>query len=93
VEIRLYGPPMIHAKTAVFDDDLAMVGTANLDGRSLKLNFEVAAAVYGGALPGQLAAQFEADFARAEPRRAGDRSEPWPRRLFGSVARLLASQL
>jgi len=92
-EIRLYGPPMIHAKTAAFDDDLALVGTANLDGRSLKLNFEVAAVVYGGALPGQLAAQFEADFAKAEPRGTGDRSEPWPRRLFGSVARLFASQL
>jgi len=93
VEVYLYRPPMIHAKTAVFDDDLAMVGTANLDDRSLKLNFEVAAVVYGGALPGQLAARFEADLLRADRRSKGDRSEPWSRRLFGSVARLFASQL
>ena len=94
VEVHLYGPPMIHAKTAVFDDDLAVVGTANLDDRSLKLNFEVAAVVYGGEVPGRLAALFEADLGKArqrDPRR--DPPDPWPRRLLGSVARLLAAQL
>lgn len=93
VEIHLHGPPMIHAKTALFDDDLAMVGTANLDDRSLKLNFEVAAVVYGGALPGRLADLFEADLRRARRRRRDDPRDRWPRRLFGSLARLLASQL
>ena len=93
VEVHLYGPPMIHAKTAVFDDELAVVGTANLDGRSLKLNFEVAAVVYGGALPGRLAALFAADLGRARRRRPDEPPDPWPRRLLGSLARLLASQL
>ncbi len=93
VKFSLYGPPMIHAKTAVFDDDLAVVGTANLDARSLKLNFEVAAAVYGGPLPARLAELFEEDLAVAKPLKARERSAPWPRRLAGSAARLLASQL
>ncbi len=93
VKFSLYGPPMIHAKTAVFDDGLAVVGTANLDARSLKLNFEVAAAVYGGALPARLAALFEEDLAAAKPLNSRERSAPWPRRLAGSAARLLASQL
>ena len=46
--IYLYEPSMLHAKTAVIDDALAIVGTANLDNRSFRLNFEVVAALYGG---------------------------------------------
>lgn len=34
-------PGMLHAKLAVFDDRLALVGSANLDGRSLFLNYEL----------------------------------------------------
>ncbi len=91
-EVFTYGPSMIHAKTALFDD-VAVVGTANLDDRSLKLNFEVAAVAYGGALPAQLAAMFERDLGRSSPRRKDDRRDPWAQRLMGSAARLLASQL
>jgi cardiolipin synthase A/B len=93
VKIHVYGPPMVHAKTCVVDRDLAMVGTANLDNRSLRLNFEVLAAVYGGPTVGELARLFEQDRARARPRRAGDGSAPFGRRLLASAARLLAPQL
>jgi len=33
-------PPFIHAKAMVIDDSIALVGTANLDVRSLELNYE-----------------------------------------------------
>ena len=33
-------PPFIHAKAMVVDDEIALVGTANLDVRSLELNYE-----------------------------------------------------
>ncbi len=46
VRVFEYGPPMLHAKTMVIDDTVAVVGTANLDNRSFRLNFEVAAAFY-----------------------------------------------
>ncbi len=39
-------PQMIHAKAVVVDDDLALVGTANLDERSLFLNYEIMVAFY-----------------------------------------------
>jgi cardiolipin synthase len=38
---------MMHAKAVVVDDRLALVGTANLDQRSLFLNFEVMALFHG----------------------------------------------
>ena len=41
VRVYEYGPRFIHAKTIVVDDDLAIVGSANLDNRSFLLNFEV----------------------------------------------------
>jgi len=39
-------PPFTHAKALIVDDELAVVGTANLDVRSLRLNYELNLAVY-----------------------------------------------
>ena len=40
-------PGMVHAKAIVFDDDLAVSGSPNLDSRSLLLNYESAFVFYG----------------------------------------------
>ncbi|MCB9592885.1 MAG: cardiolipin synthase [Sandaracinaceae bacterium] len=85
--------PVLHAKTLVVDD-VAVVGTANTDNRSFRLNFEVVAVVYDHRLADTLAKQFEADLATAEPvaleslRRLG-----LLERLIGSVARLFSPLL
>jgi len=39
-------PRMLHAKAVVIDDELALAGSANLDGRSLFLNYEMMVAFY-----------------------------------------------
>ena len=39
-------PGMIHAKAIIFDSNLALVGSANLDERSLFLNYELMVAFY-----------------------------------------------
>ena len=39
-------PEMVHAKAVLIDEDLALVGSANLDSRSLFLNYEMMVAFY-----------------------------------------------
>lgn len=46
VRIFEYTPGFIHAKVFVCDDQLAVVGTANMDYRSLYLHFECGALLY-----------------------------------------------
>lgn len=41
VKIYEYQPKMLHAKILLFDHKLSVLGSANLDNRSLKLNFEI----------------------------------------------------
>lgn len=47
VKIYEYTPGFVHAKSFVADDEQAIVGTINLDFRSLYLHFECAAWLYG----------------------------------------------
>ena len=46
VNIYEYTPGFVHAKTFVVDDEYAVVGTINLDYRSLYLHYECAAWLY-----------------------------------------------
>ncbi|MFA6172753.1 MAG: cardiolipin synthase [Kiritimatiellales bacterium] len=39
-------PPFMHAKALVIDGEFSLIGTANLDERSLNLNYETTVAVY-----------------------------------------------
>lgn len=44
--IHCYQPTMLHAKTVIVDDEFAMIGSANLDYRSLLINYELVSFVY-----------------------------------------------
>jgi cardiolipin synthase len=93
VKVYEYLPRFIHAKTFVIDDDLAIVGTANLDNRSFRLNFELAALIYDQPLNTELAAAFEADLADSRPIRAADLSGQSLLRRFGEASARLMSPL
>ena len=64
VEIYQYEDGFLHAKTFIVDDELASVGSANVDFRSFKLNFETNAFCYDRALVQKLQASFEQDLAK-----------------------------
>ena len=82
-----YRGRVLHAKTLVVDEDYGMVGSANFDNRSFRLNFEVAAVVFDASFNGQLAAMFQADLSHCQlvPTH---RHAPPLQRLFEAVARL-----
>ncbi len=46
VHVFLQPPPFAHTKLLVMDGRYAQIGSANLDSRSLRLNFEIAMEVY-----------------------------------------------
>lgn len=59
IKLWLAPPPFSHCKLLVVDGIYAMIGSANLDPRSLRLNFELGVEVYDAALCAQLDALFE----------------------------------
>ena len=50
VKVYLFHGGFLHAKTIVTDDNLSVVGSANLDFRSFEYNFEISAYVYSDTL-------------------------------------------
>ncbi|MGZ5042497.1 MAG: cardiolipin synthase [Usitatibacter sp.] len=92
IKVFQYGPPMLHAKTMVIDDTVAIIGTANLDNRSFRLNFEVAAAFYDKSVIDRLVARFEADRAVAKHFPGRKRPEKLTV-LLESIARLTSPVL
>jgi len=94
VRIFEYLPTLLHAKTMVIDDDVSIVGSANLDNRSFRLNFEVAAVLYDAGIAGTLAERFARDLERAEEVVSYPESDlPFRRRLVEGVARLFSPLL
>lgn len=61
VKIYYYERGFMHSKTMVVDDRFASVGSANMDYRSFKLNFEVNAFIYDERIAAQMADIFEED--------------------------------
>lgn len=59
--VYIYDNGFIHAKTIVVDNEIASVGTANIDMRSFKLNFEVNAFIYDQDIAAKLQEAFQAD--------------------------------
>lgn len=94
VRVYEYQPTMIHAKTLVVDDFFAAVGTANMDNRSFRLNFEVTAILYGAKHAKELADQFRKDLRGAKEIKAHSRKDlPLRWRLAEAGARVLSPLL
>lgn len=91
VKIWEYKARMLHSKTLVVDDNCAMIGTANFDNRSFRLNFEVCAVIYGPALAKPLGTQFETDLHSAAAVRANRKRRFLP--LLGDATARLFSPL
>jgi len=64
IEIHVFTPTMLHAKVITVDGVLAVVGSANLNHRSLRHDEEVDVVLFDARLVGELNAHTDADLAR-----------------------------
>ncbi len=87
-------PPFDHSKLMTVDGVWALLGSANWDPRSLRLNFEFSVECYNASLAAELNRQIDARQARATAYRLeDDRRRSLPTRLRDGAAWLLSPYL
>ena len=90
VRVYLYQPRMVHAKTLLVDDDIAYIGSANVDTRSFRLQFESICLVRSPDLCRRLGAVFQRDLQQSVEVHEADLEGAWLSSLRSSVAHLLS---
>lgn len=91
VKIFRYHRGFLHQKVMLIDDRLAAVGTANLDNRSFRLNFEITAFSTDPGFVGEVADMLRVDFGHAREASLEDfRCRPFLFRAACRAARLFA---
>jgi cardiolipin synthase A/B len=93
VKVYEYGPRMLHTKALLVDDDGAIIGSANFDARSFRLNFEVSVLFRDNGVAAALAQLVEGEFAHAPRVREQRPQGLWTVRLPEALARLLSPLL
>ena len=93
VKIYEYGPRMLHTKALLVDESSVIIGSANFDHRSFRLNFEVSMLFQDLDVGERLAKLIEGEFASA-PRVRDDRHRSlFMARLPEALARLMSPLL
>ncbi len=77
VQIYHYQPRVLHAKTMVFDGHWTIVGSANLDSRSLNYNYECGVGILDRELGNDMEEIFRQDLLECTPITEADQSA-WP---------------
>ncbi|OZM58270.1 cardiolipin synthase [Lottiidibacillus patelloidae] len=94
VNIYEYNKGFLHSKIIIVDDQLASIGTANMDMRSFHLNFEVNAFLYKTESIETLVKDFKNDLTNSQKLELDKFSyRPYWMRLIESLARLLSPLL
>lgn len=84
--VRCYTPEMLHAKLVLIDDDVAILGSANMDMRSLFLDYEIALVVTSLGKAAELETWFQSLFTECVDLAPAGRG----RAILEPIARLLA---
>ena len=94
VKIYEFTPGFVHAKNFISDDCKAVVGTINLDYRSLYHHFECAAYMYGCSCIADIKKDFEATFPKCqEVTLETIKNEPLSRKIVGATLKMVAPML
>ncbi len=94
--VRVYyqPPPFVHTKLLLVDDVWALIGSANLDPRSLRLNFELNLSIFDSVLVVEIRKYFDTSLAKSHEMTAAelDRAS-LPVKLRDNLARLFSPYL
>ena len=93
VKVYEYGPRMLHTKALLVDDDVVIIGSANFDARSFRLNFEVSVLFRDTTIAADLNRLIEGEFASAPRVREQRARGLWTVRLPEALARLMSPLL
>ncbi|MGV8941926.1 MAG: cardiolipin synthase [Lysobacter sp.] len=93
VKILEYGPRMLHSKALLCDDDVAIIGSANFDHRSFRLNFEISVMFHDRELVAELSRLMEHDCTDCVAVRNDRNRSLWRSRLPEALARLVSPLL
>jgi cardiolipin synthase len=94
VRIWLFQPSMLHAKVMTIDGVVANIGSANLNGRSTRLDEEINLVAFDPELVRVLDAQFDEDLERSEEIVAGRWGRrPLPQRVYERAAGLFRHEV
>ncbi|WP_302119619.1 cardiolipin synthase [Allorhodopirellula heiligendammensis] len=89
-----YTDGFMHQKCVLVDDKLVLIGSTNLDNRSLYLNFEIMLAIEQPDFVAEVTAMLTQDFANATDSGVmSDRLRPWYGRIGTILARLFSPVL
>jgi cardiolipin synthase A/B len=94
VDLREYVPGIVHAKTLVADGKVALVGSANMDLRSFRLNFEVHALVHDATTARAIRQTFDTEALDSRRVELPEwQARPWSLRVKEGAARLVSPLL
>lgn len=94
IQVLSYTPGFLHEKMALADHDICSIGTANLDERSLRLNFELTLLMEDSEMTGRVEQLFLSDMAHTQPLHPQVWYDaPFLTRLCAQLCRLLAPVL
>jgi len=91
IKIYRYQNGFLHQKVMLVDHDAAVVGTANLDNRSFRLNFEISVLVVDRPFASEVEAMLREDFSNSHIMNPGELdAKPFWFRFAARTARLMA---
>jgi len=94
VQVYYQPPPFVHTKLVIVDDGYVHIGSANIDPRSLRLNFELNVEIFDKPLTGTLTRDVKAVIQKSRAVTLDELDgRPFPVKLRDSLAWLLSPYL
>ncbi|MDF1764399.1 MAG: cardiolipin synthase [Oleibacter sp.] len=90
IQFYTYTPGFLHQKVMLIDNEWSTVGSANMDNRSLRINFEICALIQDQEFATQVEAMLLEDFAQSIPTHIDER---WHKKLLSRLLRLISPLL